>query len=89
MPARGENAAQKRLSEAEAEMEIRNWEKRNSDIAPNETHQELESVRGLLSAQVPNSSFAEAHSELLPEPTHMEDEDEDQENEKEDERDRE
>ena len=49
----------------------------------------MQTVRGLLSATVPNSSFAEAHSELLPEPTHMEDEDEDedQENEKEDERD--
>ena len=44
-------------------------------------------MRGLLSAIVPNSSFAEAHSELLPEPKHMEDEDEDQENVKEDERD--
>ena len=46
-------------------------------------------VRGLLSAKVPNSSFAEAHSVLLREPTDMEDEDEDedQENEKEDERD--
>ena len=45
-------------------------------------------MRGLLSAKVPNFSFAEAHSVLLPEPTHMEveDEDEDQENEKEDER---
>ena len=44
-------------------------------------------MRGLLSAKVPNSSFEKAHSELLVEPTHMEDEDEDQENEKEDERD--
>ena len=44
-------------------------------------------MRGLFSAKVPNSSFAEAHRELLTEPTHMEDEDEDQENEKEDERD--
>ena len=43
--------------------------------------------RGLLSAKVPKSPFAEAHSVLLPEPTHMEDDDEDQENEKEDERD--
>ena len=43
-------------------------------------------MRGLLSAKVPYSSFVEAHSELLVEPTHMEDEDEDQENEKEDER---
>ena len=44
-------------------------------------------VRGLFSAKVPNSSFAEVHGVLLTEPTHMEDEDEDQENEKEDERD--
>ena len=44
-------------------------------------------MRGVLSANVPNSSFAEAHRVLLSEPTHMEDEDEDQENEKEDERD--
>ena len=46
-------------------------------------------MRGVLSAKVPNSSFAEAHRVLLSEPTHMEDEDEDEdeENEKEDERD--
>ena len=44
-------------------------------------------MRGALLAKGPDSSFAEAHSVLLPEPTHMEDEDEDQENEKEDERD--
>ena len=44
-------------------------------------------MRGVFSAKVPNSSFAEAHRGLLIEPTHMEDEDEDQENEKEDERD--
>ena len=44
-------------------------------------------MRRLLSAKVPNSSFAEAQSVLLPEPIHMEDEDEDEENEKEDERD--
>ena len=45
-------------------------------------------VRGLLSAKVPRSSFAEVRRILLSEPTHMEDEDEDedQENEKEDER---
>ena len=35
-------------------------------------------VRGLLSDTVHNSSFAEAHSVLLPEPTHMGDEDEDE-----------
>ena len=44
-------------------------------------------MSGLLSAKVPNSSFAEVRMGLLIEPTHMEDEDEDQENEKEDERD--
>ena len=44
-------------------------------------------VRGLFSAKVPNSSFAEVRTGLLIEPTHMEDEDEEQENEKEDERD--
>ena len=48
---------------------------------------DLDSVRGVLSAKVPDSSFAEARSVLLSEPTHMEDEDEDHENEKEDERD--
>ena len=46
-----------------------------------------QSVRGLLSAKVRNSLFAEARRVLLPEPTHMEDEDEDQEKGKEDERD--
>ena len=44
-------------------------------------------VRGVLSAKVPNSSFGEAHSLLLSEPTHMEEEERDQENEKEDGRD--
>ena len=46
-------------------------------------------VRGLFSAKVPNSSFAEVRMGHLIQPTHMEDEneDEDQENEKEDERD--
>ena len=43
-------------------------------------------MRGALSTKGPNSSFAEAHSVLLSEPTHMEGEDEDQENEKEDEK---
>ena len=42
---RREKSAQKRLSEAEADMEIRSWEKTNSDIALYETHQELESQR--------------------------------------------
>ena len=41
----GECAAQRRLSEAEAEMNIRNWEQRNSDVAVYETNRELESQR--------------------------------------------
>ena len=41
----GECAAQRRFSEAEADMDIRNWEQRNSDIAPYETNRELESQR--------------------------------------------
>ena len=44
-------------------------------------------MKGLFSAKVPNSSFAEVRMGLLIEPTHMEDEDEEQQNEKEDERD--
>ena len=44
-------------------------------------------MRGLLSAKVPNSSFAEVRMGHLIEPTHKEDEDEEQENEKEVERD--
>ena len=36
-------------------------------------------MRGLLSATVPDSSFAEAHRVLLPEPADMEDEDEEEE----------
>ena len=45
------------------------------------------SVRGMLSAKVPDSSFAGAHRVLLSEPTHKEGEDEDLENEVEDESD--
>ena len=48
--------------------------------------QDSDFVRGVLSAKVPDSSFAEAQSVLLSEPIHMEGEDEDQENEVEDER---
>ena len=40
-----ECAAQKRFSEAEAEMDIRNWEQRDADIALHETSRELESHR--------------------------------------------
>ena len=42
---RGEKSAQKKLSEVEAEMEIRSSEKRNSSIALYESHQELEPQR--------------------------------------------
>ena len=35
----------KKLSEAEAEMDTRNWEQRNADIALYETNRELESQR--------------------------------------------
>ena len=41
----GTCAAQKRLSEVEAEMDVRNWEQRNADIAHCETNRELESQR--------------------------------------------
>ena len=41
----GERAAQRRLPEAEANMDMRNWEQRNSDIAFYETNQEHESQR--------------------------------------------
>ena len=44
-------------------------------------------VRGVLLTKGSDSSFAEAHSALLSEPTHMEGEDEDQKDEVEDERD--
>ena len=37
--------AQRKLSEAEAEVEARNWEKRNTDFALQEINQELESQR--------------------------------------------
>ena len=42
---RGEKLAQQRLYEAEADVEVKRWEKRNSDIALDETHEELESQR--------------------------------------------
>ena len=40
-----ERVAQQKLYEAEAEVEARNWEKRNSDIAFRENNQEFESQR--------------------------------------------
>ena len=42
---RGERMAEQKLCEAEAEVEARNWEKRNSDIAFHEINQEFESQR--------------------------------------------
>ena len=42
---RQECAAQRRLSEADADMETRKWEKRSSDMALCETNRELESQR--------------------------------------------
>ena len=41
----GESAAQRRSSEAEADMDQRNREQRDSDIALHETNRELESQR--------------------------------------------
>ena len=45
LAAREECAAQRRLSEAESDMEIRKWEERSSDMALHETNRELESER--------------------------------------------
>ena len=42
---RGKCVAQRRLSEAEVEMDRRSWERRKSDIAFYETNQKLESQR--------------------------------------------
>ena len=42
---RGERMARQKLYEAEAEVEGRNWEQRNSDIAFHEINQEFESQR--------------------------------------------
>ena len=42
---RGEKLAQLRLYEAEADMEVKHWEKRNSDIALYDINQEFESQR--------------------------------------------
>ena len=41
----GECAAQRRLCETEAEMDIINWEQRNADITLYETNRELKSQR--------------------------------------------
>ena len=42
---RGEKLAQQRLYEAEADVEVKHWEKTNSDIALYEINQEFESQR--------------------------------------------
>ena len=42
---RGEKPAQQRLYEAEADVEVNHWEKRNSDTALHETNQEFEFER--------------------------------------------
>ena len=58
------------------------------NVPPDVDFESSKSVKGLFSAEAPNSSFAEMRMGLITEPTHMEDEDEGQENDKEDERDR-
>ena len=45
MAVRGEGMVQQKLCEAEAEVEARYWEKRNSDIVFHEINQEFESQR--------------------------------------------
>ena len=42
---RGEKLVQQRFYEAEADLEVKHWEKRNSDIALHEINQEFESQR--------------------------------------------
>ena len=41
----GENAAQSKLTEAESNMEMKEWERRNSEFALYESQCELESQR--------------------------------------------
>ena len=61
---RGESAAQKRLPEAEADLEIRRWEQKNSEIAPfHESHRELESQR--LQLQQANQWADQAQREMI------------------------
>ena len=42
---RGEKLAQQRFFEAEADVEVKRWEKRNSDIALHDINQEFKSQR--------------------------------------------
>ena len=60
---RGEYAAQKRSSEAEADMDMRNWEQRNADIALCETNRKLESQR--LELYEAKQWAAQAHREEM------------------------
>ena len=48
---RGEKVAQQRSYEAEADVEVKHWEKRNSDIALYEINQEFESQQLQLANQ--------------------------------------
>ena len=52
--------AQRKLYEAEAEVEARNWEKRNSDFAFQEVNQEFESQRF---STTPSNSMGRSGSE--------------------------
>ena len=42
---RGEKLARQRFFEAEADVEVKHWEKRNSEVAPYDINQEFESQR--------------------------------------------
>ena len=55
---RGEKLAQQRLCEAEADVEVKHWEKRNSDTALHEINQEFESQQ--LQLQQANQSADQA-----------------------------
>ena len=66
--ARGENAAQKRLSEAEADKEMRRWEETSSEMVLHETHRELDSqrlrlirVKGCGELEMRNRLYQESH----------------------------
>ena len=64
---RGEKSAQKRFSEAEGDMKIRNWEQRNSDTALYETANEWadqaqrEKIKLLGDLEMRNRLFRENH----------------------------
>ena len=56
---RGEKLVQQRFYEAVADLEVKHWEKRNSDVALHEIIQEFESQR--LQLQQPNQWADQAH----------------------------